>query len=130
MASSAHILCQAVTLESHLRYCLDGFSSRCVHSRLFGSPSQPGAQAQYIRIPKAGGTLIKIDSLGDFGSIQDESLLLLADILPTGYFAASNALTSRNLEHLNGRKHLFFAVVGLGPVGLVGTCRTCEGREI
>lgn len=56
----------------------------------------------------------------DLGSIPDASLLLLADILPTGYFAARNALKSRNLEHLNdGRKHLRFAVVGLGPVGLV-----------
>ncbi|KAG8984792.1 hypothetical protein FRB94_005613 [Tulasnella sp. JGI-2019a] len=99
-------------------YCMDGFSSRCVYSRLFGSPLQPGAQAQYIRIPKAGGNLTRIRPDSEIGSIRDESLLLLADILPTGYHAANNGLKSRNIDHLRNRKPLLFAVVGLGPVGL------------
>jgi hypothetical protein len=38
------------------RMCLRGFTSRCPTSNLLGSPTLPGAQAQYIRIPNAGGS--------------------------------------------------------------------------
>ncbi|KAG9024378.1 hypothetical protein FS837_005387 [Tulasnella sp. UAMH 9824] len=97
--------------------CALGFSARCVHSKLLGSSSLPGAQAQYIRIPKAGGTLIVIDP-DRFSGIPDPSLLLMADILPTGYFAVRSALRHPNLELIKKHGTLRIAVVGLGPVGL------------
>ena len=107
----------------------------------------PGGQAQYVRVPKAGGTLLKIDDIASLlhGETQlaDTSLILLADILPTGTFAALQALQHPKVSALvhgtpypyNGLvpKHvaldrvpltsddrtLTFAVVGLGPVGIV-----------
>lgn len=56
-----------------------------------------------MRVPKAGGTLFKVDSIfsstsspskspGSEQKISNSSLLLLADILPTGVFAALQAL--------------------------------------
>ncbi|CAE6496839.1 unnamed protein product [Rhizoctonia solani] len=134
------------------RPCRIGFTARCDHSLLFGSPRLPGAQAQYIRVPYAGGTLFRIpqdDSILGNEPIarirtSDASLILLGDILPTGYFAALQAIQHPNLAYAFARKtfpvipsfvnafvtggesirvqendaKLVFAVVGLGPVGL------------
>ncbi|CCO27402.1 putative zinc-type alcohol dehydrogenase-like protein AdhB [Rhizoctonia solani AG-1 IB] len=134
------------------RPCRIGFTARCDDSLLFGSPRLPGAQAQYIRIPRAGGTLFRIpqdeSTLGTEPAARirtsDASLILLADILPTGYFAALQAIQHSNLAYAFAHKSfpvipgfvsafitggesvkvevddakLAFAVVGLGPVGL------------
>ncbi|KAF8609467.1 alcohol dehydrogenase [Ceratobasidium sp. AG-I] len=133
------------------RACRTGFSSRCKHSLLFGSPRLPGAQAQYIRVPHAGGTLFKFppddapsSEITTWDRVSDTSLILLGDILPTGYFAALQAVQHPNLAYAFGGKpfptastilnaitvdtsitkvreedsSLTLAVVGLGPVGL------------
>jgi hypothetical protein len=68
----------------------------------------PGAQAQYVRVPKAGGTLFKIPpdqattekEISQWKALSDASLLLLADILPTGVFAAVQALQHPNIQPL------------------------------
>jgi hypothetical protein len=65
----------------------------------------PGGQAQYVRVPKAGGTLFKIppdgattaEEIARWKAISDPSLLLLADILPTGVFAVTQALQHPNI---------------------------------
>lgn len=69
-------------------------------------------------MPKAGGTLIVVDQ-ERFSGIPDASLLLMADILPTGYFAVRSALRHPNLDACKSSKGLRVAIVGLGPVGLV-----------
>jgi len=133
-------------------FCRIGFTCRCVHSCLFGIPKLPGGQAQYARIPKAGGTLFSLTALVAQGkinatSISDSSLLLLADILPTGVFVALQALQHPKISPiLTGRAYptsafipgdqisgqgattlqsqdrfLTVAVVGLGPVGVCAT---------
>ncbi|KIM78518.1 hypothetical protein PILCRDRAFT_98402 [Piloderma croceum F 1598] len=134
-------------------FCRIGFTCRCPSGRLFGSPSTPGGQAQYVRVPKAGGTLYSLSGAGDFWSrssqtnvnarpeLADSSLLLMCDILPTGVFAAFQALnhpkmlpmstglpfpaSSFRADGLNGSEKLgsedtilTIAVIGLGPVGL------------
>lgn len=133
------------------RSCRIGYTSRCDHSLLFGSPHLPGAQAQYVRVPHAGGTLFKFppddapsSEATTWDRVSDSSLILLGDILPTGYFAALQAVQHPNLAYAFARKafpvvpafvdasvtggaavkvrdedsKLTFAVVGLGPVGL------------
>jgi hypothetical protein len=107
-----------------------------------------------VRVPKAGGTLYCLSGAGDFWSrssqtnvnarpeLPDSSLLLMCDILPTGVFAAFQALnhpkmlpmstglpfptSSFRADGLSGAEKLgsedtilTIAVVGLGPVGLV-----------
>lgn len=111
-----------------------------------GSPGLPGAQAQYIRIPNAAGTLIPADS-----NLDPQSSLLLADILPTGYFAVLQAFTHPNLAGIlnpdspergglmsnelkaqllsietQGPIILNVAVIGLGPVGFVSGCQKTQ----
>ena len=122
--------------------CLRGFTSRCSTSKLLGTATLPGAQAHYIRIPNAGGSLIPALSfpspspsqsrgLSAEDKLRQEALsLLLADILPTGYFAAKQAWEHPNVSGMLKQIRdcpdepkiqlaIHFAVLGLGPVGLV-----------
>ncbi|HEY8515240.1 MAG TPA: zinc-dependent alcohol dehydrogenase [Candidatus Binatia bacterium] len=62
-----------------------------------------GGQAEYVRVPYADVNHIKIPH-----GIDDEKVLFLSDILPTGYMAA---------EACNIRKGETVAVWGCGPVG-------------
>jgi threonine dehydrogenase-like Zn-dependent dehydrogenase len=91
-------------------YCKNSFSSRCSKGLLFGSTGLDGAQAEYVRIPLADSTVMKAPE-----GIRDTALVLMADIWPTGYFAASNAFTSFTKEQI---KELTVVVIGCGPVGL------------
>lgn len=91
-------------------YCKIGATSRCEHSLLFGTPALDGAQAEYVRVPLADGTLFAAPA-----GIDEKKLVLMADIFPTGYFAASNVLRSLSPED---RKTSVNVVIGCGPVGL------------
>ena len=140
------------------RYCRIGFTARCLSSLLFGSPALQGGQAQYVRVPLAGGTLLSLSAVSpsvddplslpqELSYLPDPTLLLLADILPTGLFVVLQACTHpklapiftgipwlRNTGHLTqddflsditlpylsaADKFLDVGIVGLGPVGLV-----------
>jgi threonine dehydrogenase-like Zn-dependent dehydrogenase len=91
-------------------YCKNGFSSRCEKSALFGTTALDGGQAEYVRIPLADTTVVKAPP-----GIEDKYLVLMADIWPTGYFAASNGFASFSPEQI---KELTVVVIGCGPVGL------------
>lgn len=69
-----------------------------------------GGQAEYVRCPLADSTFVLTPK-----NIPEEMLVLMADIFPTGYFAAS-----RYLKNLNERDRKEFTVVcvGCGPVGI------------
>ncbi|GLB38306.1 putative alcohol dehydrogenase [Lyophyllum shimeji] len=143
--------------ECHV--CRLGYTGRCPSGALFGSPALDGGQAQYVRVPKAGGTLFNLSNPDTWPTtlseqekqkgltaIADSSLLMLADILPTGVFAATQALNHPKLQPmLTGRpwplcfspevnpeaqnepgltledRVLTVAVIGLGPVGICAT---------
>ncbi|KAI1917471.1 hypothetical protein LOZ61_000534 [Ophidiomyces ophidiicola] len=91
-------------------YCKQGFSSRCEKSQLLGSKSLDGGQAAYVRMPHADGTVMKAPE-----GINDHALVLMADIFPTGYFAASNGFKEFTKEQIS---ELTVVVIGCGPVGL------------
>lgn len=99
-------------------YCKNGYSSRCVHSLLFGSERLDGAQADYVRVPFADGTVVKAPS-----EIDDKALILMADIFPTGYFGARNAFN--NLGMLDPTEATA-VVIGCGPVGLCAVVSALE----
>ena len=54
------------------------------YSHLYGGI--PGGQAEYVRVPKANVGPFKIPD-----GLDDEKVLFLSDILPTGYQAVANA---------------------------------------
>lgn len=77
---------------------------------LFGTAALDGAQAEYVRVPLADSTVMKAPE-----DIADKALVLMADIFPTGYFAAHNGfkdLTQKQVAEST------VVVIGCGPVGL------------
>ncbi|KAF9885752.1 hypothetical protein FE257_012637 [Aspergillus nanangensis] len=99
-------------------YCSQGFSSRCEENVLFGCDHLDGAQAQYIRIPNADGTAMKAPA-----GVDEKYLVLMADIFPTGYFAASNAFKGYTPEQISEQT---VVVIGCGPVGLCALINALE----
>ncbi|RDW76944.1 hypothetical protein BP6252_04997 [Coleophoma cylindrospora] len=91
-------------------YCKSGYSSRCEKSLLFGCPSLDGGQAEYVRVPLADSTVMKAPP-----GIDEVQLCLMADIFPTGYFAARNAFSGMDQEVI---KQSTVVLIGCGPVGL------------
>lgn len=84
------------------------------YSHLYGGVA--GGQAEYVRVPKANVGPLVIP-----GSLDDERVLFLSDILPTGYQAVLNAGLSRGSS---------VAIFGAGPVGLMAAaCARLLGAE-
>ncbi|PZE23267.1 zinc-dependent alcohol dehydrogenase family protein [Curtobacterium sp. MCBD17_028] len=83
--------------------CQSGYQSGCVHREGVG-----GAQAEYMRVPLADGTLVATPGMPDEDKIP--SLLAASDVLGTGWFGAKAA------EVGPGKT---VAVVGDGAVGLL-----------
>jgi threonine dehydrogenase-like Zn-dependent dehydrogenase len=85
--------------------CRSGYQSSCVHRQGVG-----GAQAEYLRVPLADGTLVATPGIPDDDLVPD--LLAASDVLGTGWFGATAAGVGPGKT---------VAVVGDGAVGLLGT---------
>lgn len=83
--------------------CQDGYPSRCVHG---GFVNQ--AQAEYLRVPQAEGTLVVTPTQPT--DEQVKHLLAASDVLGTGWFAADEAQAGPGKT---------VVVVGDGAVGLL-----------
>lgn len=97
-------------------YCEKGYTARCTQSQGFGMAGLEGCQAEYVRQPLADGSLFAVPS-----DVPSESMLLLADILSTGFSCAHNArrLLDEDDERDDWMQHEGVAVVyGCGPVSL------------
>lgn len=93
------------------RNCEAGFHTACVHGGFFGQGGDgDGGQAEFVRVPQADGTLVKVPG-DDFSDETMASLLALTDVMSTGYHAAVSAGVSKGDT---------VAVVGDGAVGLSG----------
>ncbi|MGD6830646.1 zinc-dependent alcohol dehydrogenase [Sutcliffiella halmapala] len=75
------------------------------YSEKFGN--YPGGQAEYLRVPFGNYTPFHIPQDCE---LEDESLLLLSDVLPTAYWSVDNA---------GVKKGDTVIVLGCGPVGLM-----------
>nr|WP_026181822.1 zinc-dependent alcohol dehydrogenase family protein [Alloscardovia criceti] len=82
--------------------CEAGYPSRCMHGGFVGE-----AQAQYLRVPLADGTLVATPGVPTQEQIVD--LTAASDVLGTGWFAADEA---------KARPGKTIVVVGDGAVGL------------
>ncbi|XEV04711.1 hypothetical protein FSHL1_009998 [Fusarium sambucinum] len=99
-------------------FCKRGFSSRCDKSLLFGTVLLDGAQAEYVRIPYAESTVVKAPK-----EVEDLKLCLMADIFPTGCYAASNGLGQLDKEHAQDS---IVVLIGCGPVGICALIAALE----
>jgi threonine dehydrogenase-like Zn-dependent dehydrogenase len=83
-------------------------------SRLYGGI--PGGQAELVRVPKANVGPFKVP-----GTLADEKVLFLSDILPTAWQAVLNAGIGPGSS---------LAIYGAGPVGLLSAaCAKMLGAE-
>lgn len=85
-------------------HCSFGYQSSCQNREFVG-----GAQAPYLRVPLADGTLVATAELPTDDLLP--SLLAVSDVMGTGWFAADAA---------NVKPGATVAVVGDGAVGLLG----------
>jgi 2-desacetyl-2-hydroxyethyl bacteriochlorophyllide A dehydrogenase len=97
-------------------YCKSGLTSRCVHNQLFGwvekGTGLQGGQSEYVRVPMAESTLVKIPA-----GISLKEGILLGDVLSTGFYCASQAGIKPSGTYV---------VIGCGPVGLMAILGAIE----
>ena len=100
------VLVSCITACGSCRYCREGIYGQCLGGGgwILGHRID-GTQAEYVRVPFADNSTYPAPA-----GVSDEDLLMLADILPTGY----------EIGVLNGgvRPGDVVAVVGAGPIGL------------
>jgi alcohol dehydrogenase len=100
------VLVSCVTACGACRFCREGRYGQCLGGGgwILGNMID-GTQAEYVRVPFADTSTYPAPP-----GVSDEQLLMLADILPTGY----------EVGVLNGnvRPGDVVAVVGCGPIGL------------
>ncbi|CAN5474080.1 zinc-dependent alcohol dehydrogenase family protein [soil metagenome] len=100
------VLVSCITSCGTCRYCRDGHAGQCLGGGgwILGNTID-GTQAELVRVPFADLSTYPIPD-----GVTDEAVLMLADILPTGY----------EVGVLNGHVQPgdVVAVVGAGPIGL------------
>ncbi len=100
------VLVSCITACGSCRYCREGRYGQCIGGGgwILGHKID-GTQAEYVRVPFADSSTYPAPD-----GVSDEELLMLADILPTGY----------EVGVLNGgiQPGDVVAVVGAGPIGL------------
>ena len=100
------VLVSCITACGSCRFCREGRYGQCLGGGgwILGHKIN-GTQAEYVRVPFADTSTYAAPA-----GVADEDLLMLADILPTGY----------EVGVLNGmiRPGDVVAVVGAGPIGL------------
>lgn len=100
------VLVSCVSACGSCRYCKEGHFGQCLGGGgwILGNEID-GTQAEYVRVPFADNSTYPVPA-----GVSDEELLMLADILPTGY----------EVGVLNGQVHPgdVVVVVGAGPIGL------------
>jgi alcohol dehydrogenase len=106
VAVGDRVLVSCITACGACRYCREGSYGQCLGGGgwILGHKID-GTQAEYVRVPFADTSTYPVPP-----GVTDEQILMLADILPTGY----------EVGVLNGRVRPgdVVAVVGAGPIGL------------
>jgi threonine dehydrogenase-like Zn-dependent dehydrogenase len=109
LRSGDHVMSPFTTSCGHCYYCRIGLTCRCIHSQLFGwkehGKGLHGGQAEFVRVPLAESTLVKIPE-----GVSEEEALLLGDVLSTGFYCARQAEV---------KESGLYVVIGCGPVGLM-----------
>ncbi|MFC5824053.1 zinc-dependent alcohol dehydrogenase family protein [Nonomuraea insulae] len=91
--------------------CENGYQTSCLHREFVG-----GAQADYVRVPLADGTLVHVP--GDVAEEHLPSLLACSDVMGTGWYAAVAAQVKPG-----------DTVVAVGD-GAVGLCAVIAAKEL
>jgi threonine dehydrogenase-like Zn-dependent dehydrogenase len=117
-------------------FCRYEYTNRCGKSLALGTQQIDGGQAQFVRVPDADGTLLLAPPY-----MEDDLLVMMSDIFPTGYYGAMRAIeyfqqpgdqvppTWSDSDGVKPVKRFFekqplsgtvFVCIGCGIVGLCG----------
>jgi threonine dehydrogenase-like Zn-dependent dehydrogenase len=88
--------------------CVAGWTGNCLNGGSFGNHGVDGGQGEYVKVPYADATLVKVPA-GDYSDAVLKSLVALSDVMCTGHHAAFSAGVKTGDT---------VAVVGDGAVGL------------
>jgi threonine dehydrogenase-like Zn-dependent dehydrogenase len=104
--------------DNTCEFCRAGVQTSCVHAGYWGGNHDDGGQGQFVRVPMASGTLVRVPEAlrGDRSKLA--ALALLTDVVPTGHHAAVRA---------GVRPGVTAAVIGDGAVGL---CAVLGARRL
>lgn len=97
--------------DGDCEFCRKGVQTSCVHGGFWGGLENDGGQGEAVRVPYAGGTLVKLPARVEGDEKLLASILPLTDVMGTGHHAALAA---------GVRPGCTVAVVGDGAVGLCG----------
>ena len=105
LAVGDRVLVSCITACGSCEYCRQGMYGQCLGGGWILGHLIDGTQAEYVRVPFADTSTHRIPP-----GVTDEQILMLADILPTGY----------EVGVLNGQVQpgQVVVVVGAGPIGL------------
>jgi len=100
-----HVIISCITSDGSCEYCKKQMYSHCEDGGWILGHTINGTQAEYVNIPHADNSLYPIPAGAD-----EEALVMLSDILPTGH----------EIGVINGTVRLgdTIAIVGAGPVGM------------
>lgn len=90
-------------------YCRAGLQTSCVHGGFFGGEEKNGGQAEFVRVPYADGTLVKMPEALSNDARKLDASVALCDVMGTGYFGVVAAETQPGSTAV---------IVGDGAVGL------------
>src|SRR5690606_28019420 len=99
------VLLSCITSCGRCEYCKKGLYAHCEDGGWILGHLIDGTQAEYVRIPHADNSMYHVPE-----GIDDEALVMLSDILPTGL----------EIGVLNGRVQPgdVVAIIGAGPIGM------------
>lgn len=104
------VIAPFVCSDGTCEFCRTGLQTSCVHMSNFGD-DQNGAQAEYVLVPYADGTLVKMPEAIAHDEDKHNASVTLCDVMATGHHGVVSAQTAPGST---------VVVVGDGAVGLCG----------
>lgn len=104
------VIAPFVSSDGTCEYCRANLQTSCVHMSNFGD-EENGGQAEFVRVPYADGTLVKMPEAIAHDDVKHNASVTLSDVMATGHHGVVSAQTTAGST---------VVIVGDGAVGLCG----------
>ena len=104
------VIAPFVSSDGTCEYCRGGLQTSCVHMSNFGD-EQNGGQAEFVLVPYADGTLVKMPEAIAADRRKHDASVTLSDVMATGHHGVVSAQAAPGST---------VVIVGDGAVGLCG----------